>query len=322
MLTRRKMIAKSLGAASVSGIALAGMFSPELLAIDYPQPVPEANGLTAYCNHSNLIVRYDNLPILSYRAQSNLKYPYFYPLNGPKSGLPLTTESALPYPHHRSLWLGCDPLNGGNYWGDNALKTGQIRSVELALDTEKQTDTSVTFNEKCEWTRPGSTPLKDVRQYTVTRPHDSQIWIDCEFGITAIEDISIKRAKHSFFAMRAASDISPAYGGTLMNSHGDINAKGTYGKTADWCGYFGKRKLRPDLVEGICIMNHPDNFGGNCPWFTRDYGHLSPSPLAFLKSPWTMSEGETLDLRYRVVLHVGTPQEAKLNELFQQWIAV
>ncbi len=60
-----------------------------------------------YCYHN--VSEYDKA-LLNYSAYQTLKYPYFEPLNGPLSGLPLTTESSLPYPHHRGLWLGCQPL--------------------------------------------------------------------------------------------------------------------------------------------------------------------------------------------------------------------
>jgi len=105
--------------------------------------------------------------------------------------------------------------------------------------------------------------------------------------------------------------------GTLMNSEGGIGAWGTYGKTANWCGYFGKRRFCPDITEGIVIMNHPDNFGGNCPWLTRDYGHLSPSPFNFREKPTTYAKGESFKLSYRVVLFAGTPQEVHLDAVFK-----
>ena len=63
-------------------------------AIDFTTPVPEAEGLTAYQKDGSIQVRLDNLPVLAYRAQASLKYPYFCPLNGPGSGLSLVTESA------------------------------------------------------------------------------------------------------------------------------------------------------------------------------------------------------------------------------------
>jgi hypothetical protein len=312
MLTRREWM-------QTTALATSALVLPQIpaYAADYTQPVKGSEGLTAYQKDQRILVRYNNLPVLSYRASSNAKYPYFYPLVGPKSGMSVTTESSLPYPHHRGLWLGCDPLNGGNYWADNGLKSGQIKSTELKLLSKG--GESVAFTQKCEWKREGSHPFNDERQHTITRPNDDLVILDCQFKLTAAEDVSIKRAKHSFFAMRAASDISPAYGGTLMNSEGGVGAKGTYGKLADWCAYFGKRRLRPDVTEGIAIMNHPENFGGKCPWFTRDYGHLSASPFNFRKEATKVAKGETLDLRYRVILFNGTPKDAGLNDVFKSW---
>lgn len=318
-MNRRQFLQSS--AALATAVSAAQGISHWANAADFTKPVPEAEGLTAYQKDGSIQVRYDNLPVVAYRAQPSLKYPYFCPLNGPVSGLSLTTESSLPYPHHRGLWLGCDPLNGGNYWADNGLESGQILSTDLTLDEQAQTDNTVAFSQECVWSREGSRPFTDTRRVEITRADETHWFIDCEFRLTAGEDVSIKGAKHSFFAMRAASDISPSYGGVMVNSHGGINAEGTYGKPAAWCGYYGKRRLRPDVVEGIVIMDHPKNFGGNCPWFTRDYGHLSPSPFNFLDQPWTMSQGETLALKYRTVLFAGTPQEAGLDQIYKDWLS-
>jgi hypothetical protein len=319
MCNRRHFLRES--AAAVSAWSVLHWFPRGASAIDFTEPVREADGLTAYQKDGCIQVRFDNLPLVSYRAQPSLKYPYFFPLNGPISGLSLTAESALPYPHHRGLWLGCDPLNRGNYWADNGLESGQIRSVELQLDSTSTSESTVSFTERCVWSRQGSNPFNDLRRYAIHRPDERHVFLDCDFQLTASEDVSISKAKHSFFAMRAAADISPSYGGTLINSEGGTGAKGTYGKTADWCGYFGKRHRRPDVVEGIVIMNHPDNFGGNCPWFTREYGHLSPSPFYFRDKPWTLAKGKSIRLNYRVVLFAGTPHEAGLDAIYKKWIA-
>jgi len=233
------------------------------------------------------------------------------------SGISLASESALPYPHHRGLWLGCQPVNGGDYWSDGSLDKGQIRSIELRLG-ETTADSAVIFN-RCSWVRKDApSPLRDERKFTISVPDERMWFFDCQFKLTAQQDITITKAKHSFFAMRAASDISPTYGGVLMNSEGGIGAEGTYGKEARWCGYHGRRAARPDVVEGIAIMTHPDNPWRPI-WFTRDYGHLSPSPFNFLDKPWRFDEGESILLRYRVVLHAGTPAEAQLNRLYEQW---
>jgi hypothetical protein len=312
-ISRRSAMQWSLAA----GLAtLAG--SKASWAIDYTEAVPEAKGLTGYLKDEQVQVRWNNMPLTAYRAHPSQKYPYFYPLNGLASGTSLTAESALPYPHHRGLWFSCDPVNGGNYWADNGLDSGQVRSESLALG--KGGERSAEILNRCRWVRKGApSPCSDARKFTISILSDSVWVIDAEIDLTANEDIEIKRAKHSFFAIRAASDISPVYGGVLQNSEGGVGAEGTYGKEARWCGYHGKRAGNPDLVEGISVMTHPDNPWKPI-WFTREYGHLSPSPFNFLDAPWRLGKGNSIKLRYRVALHTGTPAEADLDGVYQQWL--
>lgn len=240
-LSRRNFLRYPLAFGASLGVA--SLLQRRAWAVDYTKPVPEAKGLTAYLNGSNILIRNNNMPLTAYRTGSSLKYPYFCPVSGPVSGISLTSESALPYPHHRGLWLGCEPVNGGDYWGDNSTDRGQIRSDNLSLGNT--TKKSAVINNRCTWIRKdAASPLKDERIFTITVLNE-RIWtLDCGLKIIALEDISIKKAKHSFVAIRAASDISPSYGGILMNSEGGVGAKGTYGKEARWCGYHGTRGLR------------------------------------------------------------------------------
>jgi hypothetical protein len=69
------------------------------------------------------------------------------------------------------------------------------------------------------------------------------------------------------------------------------------------------------------VMDHPANPWAPCPWFTRDYGHLSPSPFNFLERPWELQKQESIRLRYRVVLHAGDPRKAGLDQIYKDWIA-
>ncbi len=295
------------------------IFFTGLLAFgaDFDKPVDESKGLTVYEQHHRVQFRLDNMPLTVYRAHPTQKFPYFYPLAGPVSGQSLTTESSLPYPHHRGLWLGLDPLNGGNYWHGN-LSDGRIRSVERKV--VDRSENTITFTDRCRWEREGAPePFHDQRRITVS-VKDAKRWlIDVRIKLTAREKIVIKDAKHSLFAIRAAADISPAYGGTLYNSEGGRGAEGTYGQEARWCGYYGSRRHHLDIVEGIAVMTHPNN-PWRPVWFTRNYGHLSPSPFNFREEPWKLPADESITLRYRVVLHAGTPEEADLDELYRQWI--
>jgi hypothetical protein len=288
-----------------------------LRAVDYDKPVPGSEKLTAQQSRGFVLFRWNNHTIGTYRAHSSQKYPYFYPLAGPVSGISLVAESALPYPHHRGLWLGCQPLNGGDYWGDTSLDSGQIRSVELLLG--KVTPQSGVFSDRTEWVRKDfPSPFEDTRTFTFTVADERLWWMDADIVLTAREDITIKQAKHSFFALRVIPALTPLYGGVLMNSEGGSGAEGTYGKPARWCGYHGR--TAQGIVEGLAIMDHPENPWAPCPWFTRDYGHLSPSPFAFLEKPWTLEKGASIRVRYRTALHAGTPKEAGLDKLYRDWI--
>jgi hypothetical protein len=96
----------------------------------------------------------------------------------------------------------------------------------------------------------------------------------------------------------------------------------TFGKPSAWCDFSGRREsIRGDVVEGIAILDHPKNPWSPCPWFTRDYGFMSPTPFNFIEKPWELPTGKSVTLRYRVVLHGGSPKEAGLDAIFQEWAA-
>lgn len=315
-LARRHFLKLSLAAAGPACLGLsAGPARAE------PKPVPGADQLTAYQLGPHIWIRWANNLLTSYRAHPTQKYPYFYPLTGPASGLSLTTETSLPYPHHRSMVFACDKVNGGNYW-QGELAAGQIISTGPRLG--ECTPTTAEIFDQCEWKQPeGPVVMRDERKFTVTVAGPNLRLIDAEIKWIAAEDVTIPRTNHSLFALRAAPDLSVWGGGTLVNSEGASGEKDTFGKPAAWCGYHGKRLLPQeipgDVIEGIALMDHPNNPWAPCPWFTRDYGFISPTPFNFRDEPWQLPAGESVALRYRVVLHTGTPEEAQLDKLYRDW---
>ena len=168
----------------------------------------------------------------------------------------LTTESSLPWPHHRSLLFGCDRVNGGNYWqGD--LPAGQIISTGPKLG--KCTPTSVEILDTCEWKKPdGPVVMKDTRKITVSVAGPRLRLIDWDIEWTAVADVTVEKTNHSLFSIRAAADVTPWGGGTLVNAEGLAGEKATFGKPSAWCDFSGKRKnVAGDVVEGIAILDHP-----------------------------------------------------------------
>jgi hypothetical protein len=275
--------------------------------------------LTVYQDGPHIWVRLGSRVLTAYRAHPTQKYPYFFPLMGPRSGLSLTTESSLPWPHHRSLFLGCDQVNGGNYWQDVAAR-GQI--VSQGPKVAQTTTNSVVLHDQCQWRQPGKAPvLVDQRNFRISVASEQLWFLDACITLTAAQDVKVQKTNHSLFAVRVSDDLAPTGGGRLVNSSGQVGEKATAGQTAAWCDFSGKRVgLNSSLVEGLALMDHPGNPWSPCKWFTRDYGFFSPTPFNWLdKGPWTLAMGQSVTLNYRVVLHEGTPKDADLAGIYQKW---
>lgn len=312
---RRRAFLTASGAAAA--VPLLGLGAPGVAARSSAHvSIENVEGMSAYQLGPQIWLRWNNRPLTCYRAHRSQKYPYFFPVQGPVSGLSLTDETTLPYPHHRSLFFGCDKVNGGNYWQEE-LEKGQILSTGPKLG--QVTKEAAEIQDSCEWKKPdGPVIMTDQRRISVTVPNPDARMISCEIVMTAVEDITVLKTNHSLFSMRAAIDITPKGGGVLVNAEGDTGEKGTFGKKSGWCSFYGKRAGMPDVTEGITMFDDPKNPWAPTQWFTRDYGFASPTPFNFLEK-WQLPAGKSATLRYAVVLHKGDPVGAGIGALFQTW---
>ncbi len=264
-----------------------------------------------------VVVDIDGKRFTCYKYGSLQKYPYFWPVNGPTSGKSITTESSWPWPHHRSLFFGCDQVNGGNYWQDENER-GQILSQGPKIVVAS--GPSVVFEDECLWRRPGQEPvIRDRRKITISAPNANLRMIDFEVTLEPLTDIRIGKTNHSFFSARVVPELSVNDGGTLVNAEGDLGEKGTFGVASPWCDYSGQRE---GITEGLAIFQHPQNRWCPSKWFTRDYGFFSPTPMYWPEGEHTdIPQGRPLTLRYRVVAHDGDARQARVANLFEQYTA-
>ncbi len=292
------------------------------------QPPDGAEALTAYHEAEiggrqrgpHLWLRWNNAPLTSYRAHQTQKYPYFYPLVGPVSGLSMTSETALPWPHHRSLYFSVDRLNGANYW-QQGLEQGQVKSTGPSVGDV--TSNSAVIRDACEWAVPGeAVQMTDDRTFKIVLDMPRQWSIDVEIVWKAVQDVQVTKTNHGLFSIRCATDISPWGGGALLSSEGAVGEEATFGKPARWCAYYGKRgPVQNGPVEGIALFDHSENPWNPCPWFTRDYGFISPMPFQWIDEPWRLDAGQSVRLKYKVAVFAGDPQEAELDKQYEQWLA-
>ncbi|MBI3852385.1 MAG: PmoA family protein [Verrucomicrobia bacterium] len=116
--------------------------------------------------------------------------------------------------------------------------------------------------------------------------------------------------------VRLATPLTVKQGGSILNSAGGQNEKGTWGKTAEWVDYFGNLEGK---TAGVMLMPDPANFRQS--WFhSRDYGLVVANPFgqnAFTKgekSRVVVKSGERFRLRFGLLIH-SSPQDKPLNRV-------
>jgi len=276
----------------------------------------EAAKINAVRVGSKINVTINGKYFTSYIFSDDEKYPFFFPVNGPVSGGSLTSMRNAEYPHHSSLFFGCDLVNGGNYWQEG-LERGRIISVSPQV--LKEGGDTVIIADECIWSRPGAiSPIKDSRIFTITAPSDTVTQIDAEITMEMLIDVHIRKTNHSLFSVRMAADLSVKNGGSMVNAGGASGEKDTFGKSSPWMDYSGKRG---NATEGIAILQHPSNPWFPSPWFTRDYGFMSPTPMYWPQNgdETFMKKGSTLVLKYRVLAHAGDSKRANIAGEFERY---
>jgi hypothetical protein len=265
---------------------------------------------------SKIDVYINNSLFTSYIFSQEEKYPFFFPVNGP-SGASVTSMRNSNFPHHSSLFFGCDHVNGGNYWQEGPER-GRI--VSLREDIIENRGERVVIENECIWTRQGAvSPIRDFRKITISAPENDIFLIDFYVVLEMLEDVTIGRTNHSLFSARMDPDLAVVNGGTMINAEGETGEEGTFGKSSDWIDYHGKRMGK---TEGLAIMQHPGNEWYPAPWFTRDYGFFSPTPMYWPADPQQgtfLKRGEKVHLRYRVVVHSGDHNEAGIEGYYQKF---
>ena len=265
--------------------------------------------------NSKIDILINNNLFTSYVLSQDEKYPFFFPVNGP-SNASVTSLRNANYPHHSSLFFGCDRVNGGNYWQEG-LERGQI--ISIRADIIESGNDKVIIENECIWRRPNaSAPIKDTRKITITAPSKEVFQIDFDVTLEMLMDVVIEKTNHSLFSGRMDADLAVINGGTMINSNGEKGEKETFGKKAAWIDFYGKRG---DKQEGMAIMQHPSNEWYPAPWFTRDYGFFSPTPMYWPQNDkeTNLKKGQTITLKYRVLVHSGDTSTAKIAEQFEKY---
>jgi hypothetical protein len=256
--------------------------------------------------------------------------PILWPIVGPTGkemtrGYPMRAargSEKSDHIHQRSLWFDHGNVNGISFW-DESQGHGNIEHIEYLALTDGDQALIRTRNE---WRAPdGKVVCEDVRSM-VFGAGDAVRWIDFRVTVKAIqEQVVFGDTKEGSFGMRVASSIpvDEKAGGKIVNSDGLTDAL-AWGKRAAWVDYTGP--IDGEVV-GIAILNHPRSLRYPTYWHVRTYGLFAANPFGvhdFLGQPdadgsLTLKAGDSFSLYYRVILHAGDDQAARIAEAFERY---
>jgi hypothetical protein len=236
---------------------------------------------------------------------------YIYPVLTP-SGLPLTEESPVDHPHHNSIWLGQDELDGYNLW---LTKPGSGRVVgDVSYEVEGRT---AVFRESCKWLSPEGEALLVEQRVTRISPSfngetSNVIDIDSRRTVAGTRPVRLGQTKEAGLGMRILQQLDGEDDGTVEDAMGRRGEAATFDQEADWVGYWGTMAGKR---LGLALLPHPEN--PKHPWFTRDYGILVWNHVRL--KPTELLPGEELRLRFRLLAHDGDPREAEISRRYAEY---
>ncbi|MGB6045261.1 MAG: PmoA family protein, partial [Pirellulales bacterium] len=178
-----------------------------------------------------------------------------------------------------------------------------------------------------DWIGPhGRKILEDQRTLRFDTDGDSR-WIDFDVTMTANDKpVRFGDTKEGSLGIRVAGTmkVEAQPGGQIVNSEGHKDEQ-AWGKAAAWVDYHGPVDGK---TVGIAILNHPNSFRHPTYWHVRTYGLLAANPFGLndftsgaKQGSYTLPAGESITLRYRILLHQGDQVEGKVAEAYAAYAA-
>ncbi len=265
----------------------------------------------------------------SYLFRSGKK-PIIYPLVGPGGESMSRDYPMKPAPeggttdhiHQRSMWMTHGEVNDIDFWSEGS-GSGEIHHREVTSSEVK--DGVGSFTATADWKTPDGEVLLSEKKRIDVRSDAKRRMIDFEIVLTAVADeVHFGDTKEGSFGIRIPDSmmVDRKLGGTIINAQGDED-KETWGKRSRWVDYTGP--VEGETV-GITILEHPESFGHPSRWHVRSYGLFAANPFGefhFVGGEQTdgvrIKKGESIRLKYRVVLHQGVGEVGTIENQWKQF---
>ena len=269
-------------------------------------------------------------PLTSFHFNTKWDKPFLYPIRSASGivisrGYPIEPREGEEQDHawHRGIWYGYGDINGEDFWRE----LGRDKTGRIVLRGEPKTETSGAsgvLKTEMELITPKDQVLGTVREEFRFSGAGDLIIIDARIVVVADQGVPLTfgDTDDGGFGMRLSDHFRQDHGAALINSEGQRDTENIWGKKAKWVDY----SARVDGKKiGVAMFDHPTNFRHPTTWHARGYSLCAANPFGLrsytgqetVDGSYTIPEGESISLRYRVVIHEGetTPQE------IEEWYA-
>lgn len=278
-------------------------------------------------DHSLTLIKNKKV-VWQFNYGKNLTKPYFHPVSL-VDGTVLTWESPEDHPWHYGLWFCWKFINGVNYWEEDR-KTGKSAGMtewnNVYVKTDSDNSAQITL-ELYYHIPDKPVVMSEKRTIVISAPDECGTYmINWTSEFTALADkVELNRTPlpwekegkpwggYAGLSFRACKDVKDAQ---YISTFGSASpcSKGRYRFKDIAVEYSGSVN---DNVFGVAILDHPDNLNSPSPWYLDDgdpMDYFSPAVLCY--SPHVMSKGQTLALKYQIIVH---PDRWDSNELKKKY---
>ena len=295
--------------------------------------VPPRVQIVKNANGTSLDVTIDDVPFTSYHYEKESRKPYLWPVLSDGSAK-VTREYPMgpgeltqDHPHHRSFWTSYGDVNGADCWDEKNERAGWQETNEVTYGSG---DAYGWIHAKNTWADKDHNALcREEREYRFYPGEKSARLVDLTVAFTPIDkDVKFGDTKEGgivAFRMRDSMAEKEKKGGIITNAEGKTGMAETWGKPSPWCDYSGP--VEGAGTHGIAVFDNPANLRYPTTWHVRDYGLFAANCFGYSfftnkekNGDYTIKQGETLTFNYRVYVHRGGANDAKVADRYADYI--
>lgn len=251
---------------------------------------------------------------------------YIHPLYG-LDGEVLTQDFPIDHRHHRGVFWAWPKSTVGGRLADVWALEG-IRQHHESWQEKTAGDSEAIIAVQNVWVfddAPDKPAIREHVRFVVHPVQNDARSIDFALRFENIggEPVEIRGSEaadmgttkgYGGFCLRPDATRKPM----TFTAKGGVMAGDALSLETPWCDVSFPVAENSPVLSGVAIFQHPANPGYPHPgWILRHYGFLGASWPHTIAHP--LAPGESVELRYRILIHKGGAEDARVSELFREY---